>query len=329
MMGYRASPRWLLAASTAAVVLCAAGCSSGRIGAVYVLDDAIVVQDATPEFHRTAVYQDGRVTTLRGTVVPMISAGRWLVLEEGVPTVRPIRTSPMRPEQRLPAWVNNRRLQAFDLQTGQLVKLPNTLENDDRQICFLRVQGDRLLARVGDRYNVQSEAGEVHFHALHLPDGAWEPLPPATGQKLFGQYTLACPFADLRHGRSAAAGEHAAGERAAEEPGAGERAAGEPIARARAAAEPGAGEPAAGQPAARGRPKSGWGVIASFEELKAKGLSHGDWGELLERSDNQRWGIERWEVVLKTPDGQEVVLLRQNALDVPKAWRQSPSDFGR
>ena len=79
-----------------AVVLGVAGCSSGRVGGVYVLDGAVAVEDAVPDWQQTVVVKDGRAIRLRGTLVPTTAATSWLVVDESIPVMHMLRTSKMR-----------------------------------------------------------------------------------------------------------------------------------------------------------------------------------------------------------------------------------------
>jgi hypothetical protein len=270
------SIRWpvLLAA---VILLFVAGCSSGRVGGFYLLDSAVAVEDARADFQRTAVYRDRKVEKLHGTLVPTVAAGRWLVLQELVQKPRMVRTSVMRPEQRLPVWVYDHRLSAYDLETGQVTPLANTLDTDDTQMRDVRLVGDRLLAIEDERYNVQAQPGPPRYMVCTVPDGDWVALPRAEGKRLFSHPVKVGKFADLRT----------------------------PAAQSTS------------QPAHR--KSSRWGPITSFADLKARGLTHGDWGELFEREVSGRD-----EVVLKTRSGQEIVLLKQNVLDIPNYWWPKP-----
>jgi hypothetical protein len=246
------------------------GCAAGRVGGLYLLDDAIAVVDAHHGSAHTVLVQPGRTTRIRGKPVPTTAVERWIVLGELAPRLRPLRTSPMRKEQRLPAWTSDYRLTCLDLRTGRRRALPNTLDSDDQQIHRLRLHGDRLFAAIGERFNVQSEPGELRYAAYRLPDGPWESMPAEEGARVLPRWAVGAAFADLRSSGP-------------DEPGA---------------------------------DRAAWHSVQSFADLEARGLSHGSWGELRERKN----ALGRQEIVLKTPDGQETVLVRQVGPELPRLF---------
>ncbi len=176
----------------------AAGCSSGRIGALYIFDQAVVAEDACADYQRSVVLREGRVTPQRGRLVPPTGPGPWLVFAEQVPALRPVRTSPMRSEQRLPKWVADHRLRCLDLTTGVLTPLPNPLDSDDEHIRSLRVVRDRLYAAVESRFNVPEPRPAPRYHAFPLPAGPWEPIPAEEGRRVFPHNWLPSRFVDAR-----------------------------------------------------------------------------------------------------------------------------------
>jgi hypothetical protein len=287
------------------ILLWTAGCSSGRVGAFYLLDDAVAVEDAHVPYQRTAVYSHDRVSTLKGVLVPTTAAGRCLVVEEGVYAVRPVRTSAMRADQRFPKWVIDHVLRTYDLTTGEIRTLPNPLDSDDEHLMQLRLVGDGLFAAIGHRLNVQLETEPARYAAYRLPDGPWQPLTLTDGRLAFPRYWTPVRFVDLR-----TAGRRGASD--AQQPATPTPVVQPPTAATPAAPSGDAPTPSA-PPAATGpatpavASASRWGRIASFADLGARGLTEGDWGRLIERQVR-----DRWEVVYRSPDGREFVLLRQN-----------------
>lgn len=205
---HRGTPLILLPALAAV-----AGCNSGRINALYIFDQAVVAEDARADYQRSVVLRDGQVTPQRGRLVPPSGPGGWLVFAEKQPILRQVRTSPMRPEQRLPAWAADHRLRCFDLATGAVTTLPNPYDSDDEHIRMLRVVRDRLYAAVEQRFNVPEPGTAPRYYAYTLPAGPWEPLRDAEGRRVFPRNWVPSRFVDARTGaepptREAAARAH-------------------------------------------------------------------------------------------------------------------------
>ena len=189
----RRTPLVLLPALAAVV-----GCNSGRIGALYLFDQAVVAEDARAEYQRSVVLRDGHVTPQRGRLVPPSGPGGWLVFAEKLPALRQVRTSPMRQEQRLPTWAADHRLRCLDLATGVVTLLPNPYDSDDEHIRMLRVAGGRLYAAVEQRFNVPEPGTAPRYYACTLPAGPWEPIRDEEGRRIFPRNWVPSRFVDAR-----------------------------------------------------------------------------------------------------------------------------------
>lgn len=258
--------RLTIAAGICAGLMLTAGCTTGRVGALYVFDDAVVVEDASDQWPTTALVTPDRVFHFRGTVVPIRAVRAWIVVDEPVSLLGMVRTSRLRSQQRLPATMQSHRLHLVEVATGHSRRLPDPPDTNDERVHALRLDGVRLLAAVGERFTVQSEPGRLRYVCLNLPDGQWEALSAEEAARAAGRFGPAAKFADLRSSATGA---------------------------------PGNG------PAVPERGGSRWGAVRSFVELRNRGLSRGDWGEIVEREE-----LGRWLVVYRGPDARERVVLR-------------------
>jgi len=192
--------RGVQAGLVAALLILLPACSTGSIGALYVLDGAVVVEEAAPSFQRVIIARGERPRELRGRLVAATPDGRWAVIQEGVPRLRNVRTSPMGAHDRKPLWVDDRRLRVCIAADGAVRDLPNPFDNDDTHIVELRVVRDELVVAVEERYNVQPPLLPRRYHARTLPHAPWRELRGEEGRRLLPRAWLPRIFADLRAG---------------------------------------------------------------------------------------------------------------------------------
>ncbi len=273
-MRSRLLPASVLFLITSLAVLCTCGCSSGRIGGLYLLNGAVAVEDAVADWQQTVLVKDGQATHYHGTLVPTTSVTGWLVIDELAPKMHMLRTSKMRPEQRFPVFRDDHCLYRLDLDSGKATPLSISLDTDDEQVRMLRLDGDWLLIAVGERYNVQSEPIPLRYVRYHLPDGPLDSIAPDEVNRIFPRYRHIARFADFRTDAGA-------------------------FATSAPAAQPSS---PSDQPR---RSRSIWNSITSFQELQSRGLARGDWGELTEREF-----LGRRQAIYISPQGKEITLFR-------------------
>lgn len=268
-----------------AALVWSTGCSSGRIGGVYILDHGLVVADANPQLQRAVLVTDDKLVEVRGAPIPALKSGEWIVFQRFLPRTHLVRTSRLRSDQRLPQTHADRFLVAVRVTTGEEINVPHPWDNGDDIIDSVIQMENHLIAAVKTRYVVQTQFSELRYFECTLPQCVWEAIPEARGRKLVPRDVPLGPFADLR---TAAA----------------------PRARDR------------GNPAKTVSPR--WSGIASFEEFQRRGLHRGDWGQLLERERDLRWEAVltrpdgREIVLLRQNDAGTASVLD---LTIPKEWR--------
>lgn len=231
-----------------------AGCYSGRVGGLRLLDNAVLIEDYA--YPRLAIVANGKVAQLQGdSFVPMTRSGRWVVAQETVSQFHWVRADTNQADApRLPLTFRDRKLTAYDLETGETRLIANTLDGDDTQITDLRLDGDRLVAKAATRYASGWKPVEGRFFAYTLPNGPWEPLSNVEGGKVLPRTGWERKFENLRtQDRAKPAG---------------------PRPRTPPAANP-----------------LTWERVTTFEELKTKGLNRGDWGEIFERQVKNAWEV--------------------------------------
>ncbi|MGE0481231.1 MAG: hypothetical protein AB7Q17_12235 [Phycisphaerae bacterium] len=242
------------------------GCASGRVGSLYVLDDALVVGEAGSP--RTAIWCAGRVSVRRGSPVAVTRGGAWVVLREDAPALHDVRTSEMRSDQRLPLKTIDRRLTALNVRTAESRPIAHEFDSADRQIAGLVVVDDALVGATTERFHVPPAAMPWVYSRYDLPGGPWAPLDREEGRRVLPRGAAKGGFADARRSRSGAAADDA--------------------------------------------PAADWAGVATFAELKARGLNSGSWGTV-----DERQAAGRWEVVFTPPGGAPAVLLRQGEFVAP------------
>ncbi len=267
------------AALLAASLLCLmAGCSprsSGLIGGVHVLDEAVVVEDRF--YPISAVLRPGAATqsaiSATGWLVPLVESGPWLVFYESRSALRNLRASKLDAARRLPKWVEDRVLSAVDVRSGQRFEVANTLDNNDDHILRMRVADAVLIAEVAPRFHVVSTVSEPRYFVFQLPSGPWQPLAARDARPVMASRRTRVAFEDLR------------------------------------AAPPPAAAPAKENQRPL-RTRARWLRVTSFDQLSQAGLSEGDWGSLAQRKAGSVW-----ETVYSPPGGSAtIVALRQNDL---------------
>lgn len=254
------------------------GCSprsSGLVGGVHVLDDAVVIEDRF--YPLSAILRPGAAgqtaITASGWLVPLVESGPWLVFYESKNTLRNVRASRLDAARRLPKWVEDRVLSAVDVRSGQRFEVANTLDNNDEHILRLRVADAVLIAEVGPRFHVVSTVSEPRYFVFQLPSGPWQPLSARDARPVMAARRTRVAFEDLR------------------------------------AAPPPAAAPAAENQRPM-RTRTRWLRVTSFDQLNQAGLSEGDWGSLAQRKAGSVW-----ETVYSPPGSSEtIVALRQNDL---------------
>lgn len=152
------------------VLLTAAGCSSGRVGGMYVLDEAVAVREA--HYDRTAVVAGDELFYASGRLVPMIRSSRYIATETPFKQIRLIRRSRINPE-RIPQFVVDRKFRVYDVLNGDSWLVPDMLDNDDEEVTQVCHDGRRLVASVIPRYALANDQPEARFYSLELPDGVW------------------------------------------------------------------------------------------------------------------------------------------------------------
>lgn len=267
------------------VLFLLAGCSSGRIGGVYILDHGLVVADANPQLQRAVLVTDDQLIEVRGSPIPVLKSGDWIVFQRFLPRTHLVRTSRLRSDQRLPQTHADRFLVAVNALTGEQIGVPHPWDNGDDIIDSVIQVENRLVAAVKTRYVVQTQFSELRYFECALPECVWEAIPEARGRKLVPRDVPLGPFADLR---TTAA----------------------PRSRDRL------------NPAKTVSPR--WSGITTFEEFQRRGMHRGDWGQLFERERDLRWEAVltrpdgREIVLLRQNDAGTAPVLD---LAVPKEWR--------
>ncbi|TWT45094.1 hypothetical protein RAS1_15150 [Phycisphaerae bacterium RAS1] len=156
--------------TTLAVLAMLAGCSSGRVGGMYVLDEAVAVREA--HYDRTAVVAGDEMFYAAGRLVPMIRSSRYIATDTPIKQIRLVRRSRINPE-RIPQFVVDRKFRVYDVLNGDSYLVPDMLDNDDDEVTQVCNDGQRLVASVIPRFVLSNDQPEARFYALELPDGVW------------------------------------------------------------------------------------------------------------------------------------------------------------
>lgn len=261
------------------------GCSSGRIGGVYILDHGLVVADADKELQRAVLVTHDKLVPVQGAPIPALKSGDWIVFQRFLPRAHLVKTSRLRSDQRLPQMHADRLLIAVHSATGEQIDVPHPWDNGDDIIDTVIQVENKLVAAVKTRYVVQTQFSELRYFECTLPQCEWQAIPETRGRKLVPRDVPLGPFADLR---TAAA----------------------PSSRA--------------VRAPRKAPAPRWSGVTSFEEFQRRGLHRGEWGQLAERERDLRWEavLKRPDgseiVLLRQNDAGTASVLD---LAIPKEWR--------
>ncbi|MBL8878984.1 MAG: hypothetical protein JNG88_07675 [Phycisphaerales bacterium] len=263
----------------------AAGCSSGRIGGVYILDHGLVVADADKELQRAVLVTDAKLVPVQGAPIPALKSGEWIVFQRFLPRAHLVKTSRLRADQRLPQMHADRLLFAVHADTGRQIDVPHPWDNGDDIIDSVIQVENKLVAAVKTRYVVQTQFSELRYFECSLPQCEWEAIPENRGRKLVPRDVPLGPFADLR---ASAAPTDRDGR----------------------------------NPRKTTAPR--WSGITTFEEFQRRGLHRGEWGQLTERERDLRWEAVlkrpdgREIVLLRQNDAGTASVID---LAIPKEWR--------
>lgn len=275
-----------IASALVAFLVCAiSGCSSGRIGGVYILDHGVVVADADKDLQHAVLATDQKLVHVQGMPIPVLKSGDWIVFQHFLPRTHLVRTSRLRSDQRLPQMHADRLLLAVNTDTGQKIEVPHPWDSGDDLIDSVIQVGNQLVAAVKTRYVVQTQFIELRYFECTLPECTWEAIPEARGRKLVPRDVPLGPFADLRTTATP---------------------------KVRDWKDP------------RKTVAPRWSGITSFEEFQRRGLHRGEWGQILERERDLHWeavltrpdGTE--VVLLRQNDAGTAPVLD---LAIPKEWR--------